>query len=230
MSNDRSTNVKTPEGASRPDDDRPPTPPDAGSVHADLCEVARGLMTQYGNLDLCAHVCLESGASFPILLQNCGEPDAREAFADRIRLLTMAVPTRYVAISMEAWMLAVDEPPHGEPPPIPSQSDRREEVVMLTCEWSGGATASWIHAIERDENGDVVGLRHRDDLDSTQFDGRFANLLPPPEMMTARIRGTARIALRQAMCPVAEEIFKAADGPRPDPGSSAADPTHPRMH
>jgi hypothetical protein len=111
------------------------------------------------------------------LPETMGDERAKQNFANTARLIAVAYRATAVAFAMESWVTfakpgrAVDSTP-------PSQSPDREECVILSVETEHRQSTELL-MIQRDRSGRFAGFASPDIPKVTEFQGRFAQVMPP---------------------------------------------------
>jgi hypothetical protein len=136
--------------------------------------------------------------------KNLKDERAKDSFANTARLICVGYEATAAVLVLEAWMklgkpgetLDMSEPP--------SEAFDRREVVVLTGETAGHGQQKLLPIIRTDAGG-FFGFGEHDVLQLDNFEGRFAQMVPP-KRPTAEARDLARAVL--AAMGISEEALR----------------------
>ena len=111
---------------------------------------------------------------------------AKDGFADMARLICIAYDVSAAVMILESWLKMAGEGESLDLNERVSEAVERQEVVMLMGE-AVGIKQPKILKIIRTDAGGFFGLTEMEGLPVEQFQGRFAQLLPPQRPTTELI-------------------------------------------
>lgn len=111
----------------------------------------------------------------------------RDVLAQMMLAINIAFDTIAYAVAMEAWALEID--PRIDAIVIPSQSERRTEMVELIAFSANGADRVWHGRIVRNDEGRIAAIDESKHVG--RVSSRYAGLYPPKPIST-----NARAAIR----------------------------------
>lgn len=128
------------------------------------------------------------------LPDSMGDERAKDSFANTARLICIAHDATAVVMILESWMKMAAPGETLDPTERPSEALDRREVVLLTGEARGVKKQKFLPII-RSGNGKFFGFGESDLPEFDNFQGRFAELLPP-RAGTPELRSTAKLLLK----------------------------------
>ena len=130
------------------------------------------------------------------LPESMGDDRAKNNFANTARLICIAHDVTAVVLILESWMKMAAPGETLDPHEAPSEAINRREVVVLAGESRDKKRQKFLPIIRTDAGG-FFGFGEFDLPDLNNFEGRFAQILPP-QAAPATLRSQARLML-QAM-------------------------------
>ena len=144
---------------------------------AEATRYARFTMKMSGSLAPIMMAATEQG----IILyspDNLSDTVAKDAFANKVRLITASYGADAVVLILESWITKAKSGENFDTETAPSESYDREEVVVLIGQSPQG-NITHLLPIHRLGNGKFWNLGDAEDMPADSFQGRFAGLLPP---------------------------------------------------
>ena len=118
---------------------------------------------------------------------------AKDTFANTARLICVGYEVTAAVLVLEAWMKLAKPGESLDMTEPPSEAFDRREVVVLTGETAGRGQQKLLPIIRTDAGG-FFGFGEHDGPNLDNFEGRFAQMLPP-NRATAEARELARAML-----------------------------------
>lgn len=112
------------------------------------------------------------------LPQSMGDDRAKNNFANTARLICIAHDVTAVVLILESWMKMAAPGETLDPDEAPSEAIDRREVVVLAGEARGAKRQKFLPIIRTDAGG-FFGFGESDMPECKNFEGRFAEILPP---------------------------------------------------
>jgi|UniRef100_UPI0037841DE3 hypothetical protein len=109
---------------------------------------------------------------------NLSDTVAKDAFANKVRLITGSYGASAVVLILESWITKAKKCEKLDTETPPSESYDREEVVVLIGQ-SAQCNITHLLPIHRLGNGKFWNLGDAEDMPADSFEGRFSGLLPP---------------------------------------------------
>ena len=126
---------------------------------------------------------------------NLADGHAKDNFANTARLICIAHEVSAVVLILESWMKMAKADEALDPTELPSEALDRQEVVVLLGEAAGQQQHRFL-PIVRSDNGDFFGFGDFDGPQLKNFEGRFAQVMPPKKP-DAKARILARAMLER---------------------------------
>ena len=130
------------------------------------------------------------------LPESMGDDRAKDNFANTARLICIVHDITAVVLILESWMKMAAPGETLDPHEAPSEAIDRREVVVLAGESRDKKRQKFL-PITRTDVGGFFGFGESDLSDLGNFEGRFAEILPP-QSAPAVLKAQARLLL-QAM-------------------------------
>jgi hypothetical protein len=126
--------------------------------------------------------------------ESMGDERAKNSFANTARLVCIAHDATAVVMVLEAWMKMASPGETLDPTEAPSEAFDRREVVVLAGEARGSKKQKFLPILRTDAGG-FFGFGESDIPQFDNFQGRFAELLPP-HAGTPDLKAQARLLLQ----------------------------------
>ncbi len=128
------------------------------------------------------------------LPESMGDERAKNNFANTARLICIAHDVTAVVLILESWMKMAAPGETLDPDEAPSEAIDRHEVVVLAGESRDKKRQKFLPIIRTDVGG-FFGFGESDLPDLGNFEGRFAEILPP-QPAPATLKAQARLLLQ----------------------------------
>ena len=112
------------------------------------------------------------------LPESMGDEKAKNNFANTARLICIAHDVTAVVLILESWMKMAAPGETLDATEAPSEAIDRKEVVVLAAEARGAKRQKFLPIIRTDVGG-FFGFGESDVPEFSNFEGRFAEILPP---------------------------------------------------
>ncbi len=112
------------------------------------------------------------------LPESMGDDRAKNNFANTARLICIANDATAVVLILESWMKMAAPGETLDPDEAPSEAIDRKEIVVLAGEARGAKRQKFLPIIRTDVGG-FFGFGVSDMPEFSNFEGRFAEILPP---------------------------------------------------
>src|SRR5208282_4665293 len=169
-----------------------PAPTELDALFARAGDYANFAMRKNGNVPPTLFVTTPAGL-LCYIPRNLADVRAKNDFANTARLICAAYGATAAVMALESWATFGKPGETVDPDTPPSEAFDRREFVVLMGE-SVGQKKQRLLPIIRTDAGGFFGFGEFDSEPYTQFQGRFAQLLPP-KVLTAEQRALAKAAL-----------------------------------